>query len=201
MAKEHNELNPQDKRESGTLTARTLRWGFKWLRKVLAQCDNGTPGLPAVRQHSTERMSDGDTKQARESGIRKFAAEVYGRRYEPLRSLYEAKSHKDGVVVLEGDWGGIIYLTCPASLVRCSEEALHQLLLDLDGKVMDEPDGAQVFYERLEAGESIMAGSGGAVVTDGIWVHERLKKFRLEEAISEVIRGRRGQVSSGAGNL
>jgi hypothetical protein len=148
-------------------------------------------------------MSDRDKNQeaARESGIRKFEARVYGRRYEPLRSLDEAKSHKDGIVMLEGDWGGIIYLTCPASLVRCSEEALHQLLLDLDGKVMDEPDGAQVFYERLEAGESIMAGSGGAVVTDGIWVHERLKKSRLEDAISEVIRGRRGQVSSGVGNL
>jgi hypothetical protein len=96
--------------------------------------------------------------------------------------------------LLEGDWGGIIYLTSPALMVRCSEEALHRLLLDLDGKVMDEPDGAQVFYERLEIGESIVSGSGGAIVIDGIWVHERLRKLRLESGIQEVILGQRSRI-------
>jgi len=36
------------------------------------------------------------------------------------------------MVIFEGDYGGQIYATCPASLVRCSEETLQGLLRDLD---------------------------------------------------------------------
>ncbi len=61
-----------------------------------------------------------------------MVADAHGRPYYPLRSLAEAQAAHDGMVIFEGDYGGQIYATCPASLVRCSEETLQGLLRDLD---------------------------------------------------------------------
>jgi hypothetical protein len=38
-------------------------------------------------------------------------------------------ANPDGAVVLTGDYGGQVYLTVPAELVECREEALRVLLL------------------------------------------------------------------------
>jgi len=59
-------------------------------------------------------------------------ADAHGTPYYALGSLEEARTISDAVVILEGDYGGQIYATCPASQVKCSEPALHHLLRDLD---------------------------------------------------------------------
>ena len=55
-----------------------------------------------------------------------------GRSYVAFASLAEAKADPDGVVILEGDDGGQIYVVARAEDVSCSPAALDQLLRDLD---------------------------------------------------------------------
>jgi hypothetical protein len=73
-----------------------------------------------------------ETLPEHESGVRRLVSDAHGIPYHSLRSFEEAKSSSDGVVILEGDDGGQIYVVCPASLVKCSEEALNNLLRDLN---------------------------------------------------------------------
>jgi len=70
-----------------------------------------------------------------ESALRRMVADGRGMSYQAFRSLGEAQRTADGAVVLEGDWGGTIYATCPARLIRCDEGALGQLLRDLDAAI------------------------------------------------------------------
>jgi hypothetical protein len=116
--------------------------------------------------------------------------------YLALRSLSEAKSYEDGVVILEGDEGGQIYVVCPASLVRRKESQLRQLLADLDVVAwpVNRGQGAHIYYERLAIGSSVAGGMGGGHVIGGIWVHENLAKLGLKEGIGAVIEGRRSSL-------
>jgi hypothetical protein len=55
-----------------------------------------------------------------------------GQPYRAYPTLAAARADPDAAVVLEGDYGGQIYLTCPVGLVACDEHALLDLLEDLD---------------------------------------------------------------------
>ena len=123
-----------------------------------------------------------------ESGLRKMKAEADGTSYVSFKSLAEAKSNPNGVVILEGDDGGQMYVVCPASKVKCSEHVLHQLLSDLDSKVWKSPDMAHVYYEQKKNGEGVV-GKGGAVVESEIWIHKEFHEFA--DAIRDVIEGRK----------
>src|SRR5438552_11511903 len=98
---------------------------------------------------------------AHESGVRRMVADARGPPYQALRSLGEAQAALDGVVVMEGDYGGQIYLTCPARLVKCDPGTLEQLLADLDGMAWRDSDGARVFFERQPIGSGVAGGMGG----------------------------------------
>lgn len=121
-------------------------------------------------------------------------ADAEGRPYEALRTLAEAQAADDGVVVMEGDDGGQIYLTCPARLITCDELALEQLLNDLDSFGWNDPELARVFYERTPVGAGIGGGMGGGVVVEGLWLHEELRKLELEEPVRAVLEGRRPRI-------
>jgi hypothetical protein len=131
-----------------------------------------------------------------ESGVRRMWAEAHGGSYVAVRSLAEAQALPDGAVVLEGDWGGQIYVTAPARLVRCDEQALVRLVRDLDAIAWprNEEDGARVFYERVPVGGGVAGGMGGSVVIDGVWVHEEFESLGLADAIREVIAGERERI-------
>ena len=94
----------------------------------------------------------------------------------PLGSLAEARAAPDGVVILEGDWGGQIYVVAPAARVACEEAALDRLLRDLDAIAWPEndPGGASIRYERLRAGEAVPGGMGGGEVREDVWIHPEL---------------------------
>jgi hypothetical protein len=104
-------------------------------------------------------------------------------------SLAEAQSDPHGVVILEGDYGGQIYVVARASLVRCDEGALRRLLEEIDSRCWEDPDGASVLYERRVEGEGIVGGMGGAVATAPIWVHPELESLGLRARIEAVITG------------
>ena len=131
-----------------------------------------------------------------ESPVRRITSDQRGQPYHALHSLQEARSHPDGIVVLEGDSGGQIYVVCPASLVKCTEERLQQLLRDLDAIAWpgEPPESARVYYERHPVGSGITGGMGGGEVTSDVWVQDEFVKLGLRPAIEDVIRGHRPRI-------
>jgi hypothetical protein len=160
------------------------------LRRVLARLRR--PG----RRESGE-STEMDVIPDHESAVRRMMAEAEGGRYEAITSLDEAKASADAAVVMEGDYGGSIYLTCPARLVHCDEPTLRQLLRDLDEHDWSNPEGVGLYYEVAPVGSGIAGGSGGGVVTEGLWLHPDLEARGLREHVEAVIAGRRVRLDNG----
>lgn len=109
-----------------------------------------------------------------ESAVRRVVHEARGQERRVLDTLDEARQLPDAVVVLEGSYGGQIYVVCPAAVVQCGEDELQALLTELDRLERNDPDGARVFYTQLPMGASVVGGVGSGIVYDSIWVHARL---------------------------
>ena len=77
------------------------------------------------------------------------------------------------VMVLEGDWGGQVYLTVP--VVHLGPDAqLEALLQHLDRIAWpsNEGQGARVYREDATLDEGIPGGmGGGCVFPDAVWLH------------------------------
>jgi hypothetical protein len=131
----------------------------------------------------------GDNLPDHESGVRRMMADAQRTPYVSFKSLADAKSHPDSVVILEGDDGGQIFVVCSASKVKCSEETLRQLLSDLDARTWKSPDMAHIYYEQRKTGESVAGGMGGAVAGE-TWIHQEFHKLGLAGAIQEILEGR-----------
>lgn len=112
-----------------------------------------------------------------------------------LGGLDDARANTMGAAILEGDWGGQIFATCPARLVECSHDALMRLTLDLDSVLWGEPDGASVRYEVRSVGSPVPGGMGGGEIVEGVWVHEEVRRRGLAKAVRDIILNRRGPLS------
>jgi len=134
-----------------------------------------------------------DRLPAHESGLRRMLADADGTEYQAFQSLAEAKDDPDGVVILEGDDGGQIYLVAPAALVACSEDVLRQLLLDIDARVWADATMARVYFEKRQRGTEVAGGMGGAVVGAEPWIHPELRD--LEWLIREILSGDRSRLA------
>jgi|SRR5947209_9982769 len=132
-----------------------------------------------------------------ESAVRRMVADAHGIPYRALNSLADATAEPNAVVILEGDYGGQIYLVARTSDVRCSEEALQRLLCELDALEWNDPDGTRVYFEVHQAGQGIPGGMGGAVVTEQPWVHPHLR--HLETGIREFLIGKVNSLGAGSG--
>lgn len=126
-----------------------------------------------------------------ESALRKLMAMAEGRSYVAFSSLDDAKADPNGVVILEGDDGGQIYVVVRAAQVSCTPAALDQLLRDLDVISWEgnEEDSARVIFEPRAVGSRIAGGMGGAVVTREAWAHPELIQLGLDDEIRTVLRG------------
>ena len=98
--------------------------------------------------------------------------------YEPLLDLVAAKQHPDGIVVLEGDYGGVIYATCPVRYLAASHDEISSLCKWLEyefwgGRQIGD-GGWAVHYEATKEGSGIWGGMGGGKVIDGLWTHHEL---------------------------
>ncbi|WP_289355064.1 hypothetical protein [Paenibacillus sp. S-12] len=80
-----------------------------------------------------------------------------------IEDFKKAKAIPDTYVIMEGDWGGQIYLSYPMKYINCSEEILHNLLDDLDSIAWDcnEGEGKGLYYEIRRPGDGIGGGMGG----------------------------------------
>jgi hypothetical protein len=121
-------------------------------------------------------------------------ADAHGTGYEAVESLRRAQAREDHAVVMQGDDGGSIYLTCPAAQVRCDQGALKALLEALDARYWNDRDMARVFYERLPVGSGVAGGTGGGVVANGVWLHPKLEEQGLRDAVEAVIAGERDRI-------
>jgi hypothetical protein len=129
-----------------------------------------------------------------ERPVGRMVADAHGEQYGAFRSLEEAKEADVAAVVMQGDEGGSIYLTCQARLVECDEITLHRLLLDLDALDWKDPDSAGIYYERVPVGGGIPGGTGGGVVTEGVWLHPNLEALGVRKAVEDVLSGRRPHI-------
>lgn len=131
-----------------------------------------------------------------ERALHRMVADGRGVPYQAFPFLSGAQRTADGAVVLEGDWGGTIYSTCPARLIRCDEGTLSQLLRDLDAVIWPgQPEGADVYYERLPVGSQVPGGMGGLVI-DGVWVHDKIEARGIVQEIRDVIAGRVDRITT-----
>ena len=105
-----------------------------------------------------------------------FFHESYGTPFEPFRSFEEARNNDSSYVILQGDWGGQVYVVAPMCMVKCSERSLKNLLKVIDDEQWscNEGDGAEIFYERLIPPGPVAGGMGGGVATQDIWVHPKI---------------------------
>jgi hypothetical protein len=131
------------------------------------------------------------SKKETDSPLHSLVGEAKSVEHHVFASLSEAQQDADGVVILEGDEGGQIYVVAKASDVVCSEEALRRLLRDIDE--MEWPnndwDMSRVCFERHHVGKVIGGGMGGGLVTLEPWVHPRLEA--LKTAIVGVLFGKK----------
>lgn len=114
------------------------------------------------------------------SAVRLMVSESHGLTYKPLRNLEEAKTYSDSYMVMEGDWGGQIYLVAPVKLIRCSYRILNRLLKELD-KIswnVNEGEGNGIFFERMTKGTPVIGGMGGGLATGDIWIHTSLTHLK-----------------------
>ena len=134
------------------------------------------------------------TSPTEERPLASFQAEVSGNPYQPLSSLAEAKQHNDGVLILQGDDGGQIYVVARATQVKCSVEMLEQLLIDLDAIAWpgNDANSRRIYYERRPIGSTVAGGMGEGFVSETPWVHEKFVK--LAPAVLAVLRGERTRI-------
>lgn len=121
-------------------------------------------------------------------------ADAHTRSYTAYSTLAEAGQDDDAAVVMQGDEGGTIYLTCPVRFVRCDERTLHTLLLDLDKLDWNEPSSVGLYFEHAPVGTGIAGGTGGGVVAEGVWLHPSLETPDLRESVEAVIAGQRSHI-------
>ena len=86
---------------------------------------------------------------------------------------YGPRSAVIAVMVLEGDWGGQVYLTVPAD--RLGPNAHPETLLERLDRIAwpsNEGEGARVSREDAALDEGIPGGMGGGYVyADAVWLH------------------------------
>jgi hypothetical protein len=121
-------------------------------------------------------------------GLRLMIAESQGNSYKFFRNLSDAVAH-DAIVILQGDEAGQIYLTCPATKVKCTETDLQRLLEYLDSKAWKDLDSAGIFYESPSPEGTVSGGMGGGLVVNGVWLHPRLVDMGIEDKVKAFITG------------
>lgn len=138
-----------------------------------------------------------DPAELHSSPLRSLMAEATGVPYHSFASLHDAKADVDGTVILEGDDGGQIYVVAPARVVACAEAVLDRLLRDLDAISWPDngADSARLVFEMCAVGSTLSGGKGGAVVTNGVWVHPELTQLGIEGEIRAVLAGQQERLS------
>lgn len=99
------------------------------------------------------------------------------------RILLKMEGTKMKHLVVEGDWGGQIYLSVPFGMLLAGCEQIDLLAKKIDRFCWpsNRDDGVSVYEVETEAeseSESIPGGMGGGRIIEGLWLHEEIERFR-----------------------
>lgn len=131
------------------------------------------------------------------SAVRHIINEANGKPNDMfVESFLQAQNTVGTYVIMEGDWGGQIYLSCPMNIVKCNEDTLKNLLIDLDTIAWDcnECEGTGLYYEVREPGEGISGGMGGGEIKEELWIHKEFSDLNLYEEIENVLSGAKEKI-------
>ncbi|MFH1533850.1 MAG: hypothetical protein ABID64_02870 [Nitrospirota bacterium] len=126
--------------------------------------------------------------EGHESAVRKMVSESKGKKYFSFKSLKNAKKHEKSYLIMEGDYGGQIYLSFPVKLIKCDEDALRKLLKKFDQQCWDDMEGTGMYFEQMEKGQRISGGMGGGIADNELWVHKELE--HMKDEINGILRGK-----------
>ena len=153
------------------------------------------PELGVVRRFLASPMNE-DPIQIPDgvSALRFMMADPATAPYRHCKTLTEARAMEGTVAIMEGDYGGQIYFTCPVRHIHCDADTLSRLLTDLDALGWNDPEGSGLYFEFAAPGAGVAGGMGGGAVCDGVWLHERLEHRRA--SIEAVVAGTSPSINS-----
>ena len=128
------------------------------------------------------------------SPLRFMMADAAGVEFRHCKTLSEARTISDAVAIMEGDYGGQIYFTCPVRHISCDADTLARLLTDLDALGWNDPEGAGLYFEVASLAAGIAGGMGGGAVSDGVWLHPELERHRA--SVEAVVAGTQPSINS-----
>ena len=114
--------------------------------------------------------------------MRSMYAEGRGETYSSYPDLASAVAN-NAHVILQGDYGGQIYFTCPAAKIKCSEEDLKKLLAYLDAHAWKDASGTGIYFEDRPKNSGVPGGMGGGLASDDVWLHPKLQELGLEAKV------------------
>ena len=105
-----------------------------------------------------------------------------GLEYKPIENMEEARNISNAIVVLDGDYGGQVYATCPVKHLNptITHEQLEAICKQLSAVEWNQDDDWQVSYQIKEVGHGVWGGMGGGRVEDGLWMHPKLSEQSIE---------------------
>lgn len=105
-----------------------------------------------------------------------------GLEYKPIENMEEARNTPNAIVVLDGDYGGQVYATCPVKYLNSSitHSQLEAICKQLSAWEWEQDDDWQVSYQIKEVGRGVWGGMGGGLVEDGLWMHPKLSEQSIE---------------------
>lgn len=127
------------------------------------------------------------------SPLRHILSEAHGIPHQSIESLEEAKNYENAYLIMEGDYGGEIYVVCPVKIIRCNWQTLSKLLEDIDNLYWKDEYGRGIYFEFFNNGDIVSGGMGGGVATNRLWVNEGL--LNIQNEISKVIYGKKIRIS------
>ena len=84
-------------------------------------------------------------------------------------------------LVLEGDYGGQIYVVIPKSLILCNNDVINILLYTLDDFAWENDEDANFYFRDFYPGDVVPGGMGGGMALDKeIWVHKEFSEIKNE---------------------
>lgn len=129
-----------------------------------------------------------------ESPVRSIVSKAHGTSYKPIKNFEDAKRYNDSYMIMEGDFGGQIYLSIPVKLIKCDYEILKNLLKYLDKIAWEcnKGEGSGIYFERKKSGEGITGGMGGGVALNSLWIHNKFSK--IKNKILDVLSGKKKSI-------
>lgn len=142
------------------------------------------------RNGHTKRWLD-FTIAPHERPLGRIMSEVKDTPLRPIESLELARTVPNAYVIMEGDWGGQIYLTAPVRLLRGGATELELVLGELDAHAWscNDGEGRGFFFEEHGPLEGISGGLGGGATLSDLWLHPELVEAGFEHRVRQVLLG------------